>query len=134
MGAPTIYATVQQVTARQRELAQGQARQSRVRYNVIVTGVGETRLEAGGGLFFGGALLEEPTFSFGVTSIGTLPDGCLPLATACVLRYKTSQLGMFLGCDMGFKVESALSTIRLRFSLTFEGVALRTTAGLTEPA
>lgn len=131
MTARPLHATVASITARQREQAQGQARQSRVRFFVVVTGVGETRLQGTQAVSFGCFMMEEPTFNFGCTAIGSLPEGALPMATATVLNYSVNAQGLYTAAEMGFKVESAKYDIRLRFSLTFEGIALRTTAGLT---
>lgn len=131
MTSRPIHATVASVTARQREVAQGQARQSRVRFLVVVTGVGETRLTGSSAIMLGCFMMEEPTFSFGCTAVGSLPEGGLPLATAVVLGYTVNSQGLYTAAAMGFKVESSKFDIRLRFSLTFEGVALRTTAGMS---
>ena len=125
-----IYGVTQGITSRQREAAQAQPRPSRVRVNCLVTGVGETRLKGPKGIQFNAAMLEQPTFSFGVVAIDTIARGQMPLATAVVLAWKKNSRGMYIGADMGFIVESVRTNIRLRFTLTFEGVSLRTTAGL----
>lgn len=125
-----LFGISQGVTAKQRELAQGQPRQARLRYIIKVTGVGETRLTGGKALDFGCFMLEEPTLSYGVIAIGKLDDGSLPIATACVTRWKVNDMGLFTGAEVGFRVESATYNVRLKFSLTFEAMAMRTTSGL----
>lgn len=125
-----IYRVTQGITGKQRETAQAQPRPSRVRINCLVTGVGETRLKGAKAIKFNTAMLEAPTFSFGVVAIDTVAAGQMPLATAVVLSWTRNSRGMYTGAEMGFIVESTRTNIRLRFTLTFEGVALRTTAGI----
>jgi len=129
------YAAVQAVTARQRELAQASPRPSRVRFSILTRGVGETRMVDTRSLNFGAALLEEPTFSYGVVARQSLGVGQVPLATATVLTWVTRPVGtsgqlLYLGAELGFRVESSKSDIKLKFTLTFEGTALRSTYGL----
>lgn len=125
------WQAIQTLNARQRELAQSVPRPARFRYVVLVTGVGETRLVGSQGIQFGTAMLDEPSFSFGLQAVTPLGLGDLPLASAIVLGYHTDKRGMYRGVDMGFRVESYQATPQLRFWLTFEGTALRTAEGLT---
>lgn len=115
--------------ARSRELAQALPRPARVRLSVRTVGIGESRLVGRHGVSFGAFMLEEPTFTFGVQCLETLAKGELPLATAMVLGYRRNANGLYLGADMGFRIESSRFNIRLNFSLTFEGSTLRSTAG-----
>ncbi len=121
------WEAVQGNVARQREIAQAVPRASRVRFIVNVTGVGETRLPFVG---FGAFMLDEPTFSFGVIARTPLTVGQLPLATATVTKWRRNSRGMYVGAEVGFRIESIEMNTRLKFSLTFEATALRTTAGL----
>jgi hypothetical protein len=125
-----IYKLTQDVTSRQRETAQAQPRPSRVRVNCLVTGVGETRLKGAKAVQFNTAMLEQPTFSFGMVAIDNVGFGQIPVGSAVVLAWKRNSRGMYTGAEMGFVVQSTKPTIRIRFTLTFEGVSLRTTAGL----
>lgn len=119
-------------SARQREQSQAVARPARVRYSVRVQGVGETRLTGRSAINFGSFMIEEPTFTSGVISRTELENGEIPLATAIVLDWKRNDQGMYVGAEMGFQVDSGNPNIVLVFSLTFEGVALRTTAPITD--
>lgn len=119
------YNAMVRQTARQREQQQQLARPSRVRIFVTVTGIGETRLVGSNAIDFGSLLLEEPTFSFGVRALSDVPTGAVPLATATVLSYKENAKGLYTGANLAFRVDSIKYDIKLRFSLTFEGVAMR---------
>lgn len=124
------YRALENIAAREREQSEALARPARVRFFVRVAGSGESRLEGRNGIFFGAYMMEEPTFTFGCASIGEIPHGMLPLATAVVLRYTRSGK-FFTGADMGFQVESGHPNLVLNFSLTFEGVTLRTTSPMS---
>lgn len=126
----STFEAIQELNGRQRELAQAIARPSRFRYVVLVTGVGETRLIGKKGIQFGTAMLEEPSFSFGLQAVTPLNLGELPLASAIVLNWQTDKRGMYRGVDMGFRIESYAVKPQLKFWLTFEGSALRTAEGL----
>lgn len=115
-------------TARQREHAQANPRPSRVRFKVRVSGVGETRLQGASALKFGATMLEEPSFTFGCVAKTPLAPGELPLATAIVTKWLKTANGLWYGAEVGFKIESAASTMAMHFSLTFEGSTLRSTA------
>lgn len=130
MSAISSYRSLENISARERERSEGLARPARIRFFVRVAGSGESRLEGRNGIFFGAYMLEEPTFTFGLASVGELPVGTLPLATACVLRYQRSGK-FYTGCDIGFQVESGHPGIVLNFSLTFEGTTLRTTSPMS---
>lgn len=125
-----MFAAVQELHGRQRELAQAIARPSRFRFLILVTGVGETRLTGAKGVKFSTAMLEEPSFSFGLQAVTPLGLGDLPLASAIVLGYQVDKRGMYRGADVAFRVESYAMKPQLKFWLTFEGSALRTAEGL----
>lgn len=116
-------------TARQREVSQASARPSRVRFTIRTVGIGESRLIGQAAVKFGATMLEEPSFSFGCIAAEGIGAGEMPLATATVLRW-IIQNNLWIGAEMGFKVESAKYNIKLKWSLTYEAVTLRTTAGL----
>jgi hypothetical protein len=120
-----LTAHIVDLDGRQRELAQSVARASRFRFQVLVTGNGETRLVNTKGVQFGTAMLEEPTFSYGVQAVTPLPLGSLPLATAIVTNYQQDKRGLWIGADMAFRVDAYSMKPQLKFWLTFEGVALR---------
>lgn len=120
------YHVLEDIAARDRSQSEGLARPARIRFFARVTGTGETRLEGRAGLDFGAFMLEEPTFTWGAAAQRPLSQGGIPFCNAVVLRYHQSQ-GFFSGADMGFVVESGDPTIVLNFSLTFEGITLRTT-------
>ena len=101
-----IHRLLHEQQARQREQAQGVPRPARIRFAVQTVGVGESRLSGLAAINFGAYLLEEPTFTWGVMALDHLHPGA----------------------DMGFKVESVKFNVRLKFTLTFEGTTLRTTA------
>lgn len=124
-----IHAAIQSVTNRQREQAQSAPRPARVRFTIRTAGTGETRLLGAAAIKFGAQMMEEPSFSFGLIAGEPLRQGQLPLATATVLRYLITNSGLYYGAEMAFKVESAKYDIRLKYSLTFEGVTLRSTSG-----
>lgn len=112
-----------------REASQHAPRPARVRYNVSTVGVGESRLTGTKAIDFGALLLDEPSFSFGVVAVDTLAVGQLPLCTATVTRWIMNSNGAYIGAEVAFKVECAKTNVHLKFSLTFEGTALRTTLG-----
>lgn len=129
-----IHEHMQTVTNKQREAAQAAPRPARVRFTIRTAGVGETRMLGGAALKFGAMLMEEPSFSFGLVAAEPLAGGQLPLATATVLRYLVTPSGLYYGAEIGFKVESSKYDIRLKYSLTFEAVTLRSTAHHGEDA
>lgn len=124
-----IHAHLNRQAARQRESNQAVPRPARVRFAVKTAGTGESRMIGKKGIAFGAYMIDEPTFSFGVVALGPLKVGELPLATATVLHWQRTPAGLYSGADIGFKVESMLYTVRLKFTLTFEGATLRTTGG-----
>lgn len=132
--------------SRRREVAQNLPRPARIRMTVATQGVGETRMLGKNGISFGAFLLEEPSFSFGVLlDQAHAPKNGLPVATATVLRWHTNKQGLYIGADVGLTVfcpfisssgvtgttspTDPTATMRLRFSLTFEANALRSTHG-----
>lgn len=128
------YRALENIAARVREQSESVARPARIRFFADVFGSGETRLTGRAGIQFGAYMMEEPTFTWGVTSatINPIPVGQLPVCSAIVLGYQTTSEGKFFtGADIGFVVESGDPTMRLKFSLTFEGVTLRTTAPMS---
>jgi len=120
------YGALERVASRDRENAEAQARPARVRFFARTRGVGETRLEGKRGITFGAIMLEEPSFSFGVINEGNMAAQAAPLATATVLRWKR-QGQFWVGADLVFVVDGRRPDIRLKFSMTFEGITLRTT-------
>lgn len=129
IGNAHIYGALNQQTARQREVMQHSPRPSRIRFSVQTSGVGETRLTGLHAIDFSALMLEEPSFSFGVVAVGSLPQGQLPLATATVLKWNLTKAGLYTGAELGFKVECANYAVRLKWSLTFEGSTLRASTG-----
>jgi hypothetical protein len=122
------YQTLDYIAGRDRNQREAVPRPARVRFFVNVTSVGEgeTRMK---GLSFGALMLEEPTFSWGLIAIDQLPVDSVPLATACVLKWSNNDNGIFTGCDLGFRMMGSMeSTLRYKFSLTFEGSTLRSVA------
>jgi hypothetical protein len=100
------------------------ARPARVRLLISSMGTGETQITGKSALMFGAIMMEEPSFSFGVIANGNLATGAYPQATAIVLKWRKD--GKFwVGAEMGFRVQSTNTKISLQFSLTFEGLALR---------
>jgi hypothetical protein len=121
------YQTLDYIAGRNRNTQQAAARPARVRFMINVTGSGaaEARLE---GLNFGALMLEEPTFSWGLIALEVLPTGSVPLATACILSWQSNDNGIYTGADVGFRMQGDTETRRYKFSLTFEGSTLRSTA------
>lgn len=115
--------------ARKREVAEAIPRPARVRFAVKTTGIGETRMTGKQAIQFNANMIEEPTFSYGVVALSQLKVGELPLATATVLKWVLNDRGLYTGAEVGFRVESLLYTVVLKFTLTFEGSTLRTTHG-----
>lgn len=132
--AVRVHSQLHQQAARNREQAQNVPRPARIRFNVNTVGIGESRLTGNAAINFGALMLEEPTFSWGVQALDKLGIDEIPLCTAVVLGYTRNKQGLYRGANLGFRVESAQFAIRLKFSLTFEGSTLRTTAGVTPGA
>lgn len=126
----SVHADLSAKAGRQREQAEHQPRPSRVRITVDVAGIGETRLAGQKSVDFGAYLLDEPSFTWGVQTVSPVQLGQLPMCTAMVTRYVQNASGLYIGADMAFRVDSALSNIRLKFSLTFEASTVRSTSGL----
>jgi hypothetical protein len=124
-----IHSHLNRQAARAREQGQAVPRPARVRFAVKTSGVGESRLVGKSAISFGAYMLDEPTFSYGVVALDPIKVGELPLCTATVLNWQRTAAGLFAGAELGFKVESMLYTVRLKFTLTFEGSTLRTTNG-----
>lgn len=124
-----IHAHLNRQAARARETNQAVPRPARVRFAVKTSGIGESRMTGKKAIPFGAYMIDEPTFSFGVVAITPLKVGELPLATATVLNWQKTAAGLYSGAEVGFKVESMLYTVRLKFTLTFEGSTMRTTTG-----
>ena len=122
------YQTLDYIAGRDRNQREAIPRPARVRFFVNVTnvGAGEVRMN---GLSFGALILEEPTFSWGLTALDSLPADSVPLATACILGFITNDNGIYTGCNLGFRMSgSTAATYRYKFSLTFEGSTLRSVA------
>lgn len=122
-----VYGGLDYINSRARNQQEAAPRPARVRFIVNVTGsgAGESRLP---GLNFGALILEEPTFSWGLIALDPLPVGAIPLATACVLTWQANDNGIYTGADVGFRMDGDGTTRRYKFSLTFEGSTLRSTA------
>lgn len=121
-----IFESLEPARSRQTETREAQARPARSRFIVRTSGIGEIRMEGKQGLGFGAIMLEEPTFSFGIVSAGQLPPGNVPMACAVVLKWRR-QGQFWIGADMAFVIDASDLNTRLKFTLTFEGVTLRTT-------
>lgn len=126
----TAHSTLRAQAGRAIQMSESAPRSSRVRFSVVVTGTGETRLAGRQRIEFGTLMLEEPTFTFGVIANGEIPLGAMPQATAVVLSYARGRNNLYTAAEVGFRVVSSRSNISLKFSLTFEGTALRSTAGI----
>lgn len=124
-----IHAALRSAQSRDRTDSGAQPRPARVRFAISTSGIGESRLVGANAITFGAYMVEEPTFSYGCVAIDSLTTGQLPLATATVLNWQKTAQGLYAGAEVGFKVESNLYTIRLKFTLTFEGATMRTTVG-----
>jgi len=113
----------------QRELQQTMSRPARFRYVVNITGNGEARLTGTKAISFKTALLEEPSFTYGMQAVTPMRVGSLPVGTAMVLSYVTK--GKFWrGVEMGFRVDSYTMAPQFKFWLVFEAYALRSDAAL----
>lgn len=117
----TLYGRFDSLTAKQRELSQAQARPARIRYHVDSTGVGESRTK----ISFATMMLEEPTFSSGAVCRTPIPIGAMPILSACVTSWIQNDRGMYIGAHIGMVMEGGPAGMRVTFTLTFEGVALR---------
>lgn len=124
-----IHRTLQTKASTSFGVQDSQPRDSRARFQVAVQGTGESRLTGTNALKFGAYMTEVPTFSFGVIATAVIGNGALPQATAVVLRYLQNENGLYTAAEMGFVVASLQANISLRFSLTFEGSALRIPVG-----
>lgn len=122
-----LHLAMQRQAAKHREMNQALPRPARVRFSVTTKGVGETRLTGAKSIQFGALMLEEPSMTYGVVASQPLALGQLPLATAIVLAWRKNSNGVYVGCEMGFKIECAKSDVELRFDLTFEASTLRST-------
>lgn len=126
------------LASHRREIAQALPRPASIRLSVHTRGLGETRLKGNKALSFGVLVLEEPSFTYGVISDqGDLQPDAVPLATAVVTRWVQTSSGMWVGAEMAFSVflplmdiesQQKLKNFGLKFSLIFEGTALRSTA------
>lgn len=116
-----FYGRLDTLTGRQREASQAQARPARIRYHVDATGIGESRAKIG----FATMMLEEPTFSWGTVCRTPIPQGAMPLFSSCVLEWIQNERGLYVGSRVGLLIEGGPAGMRVTFTLTFEGVALR---------
>lgn len=125
-----IYQPLERQTSAQRNLAQAVPRAARVRMFVRVVGAGESQLTGDQAVYFHTAMLEEPTVSHGIAleEVPTLGD--FPRCWAGVISYIKNDLNLYVGAELGFRIECSNTNIAVRFSLTFEGHALRSTAGI----
>jgi hypothetical protein len=130
MSQPTIFHIQNSRLSRQREQEQASARPARMRFSIKVRGSGETRLVGNKGIVFTSYFLEKPTFNDGMVAATTYPEGSLPFGNAICLGYRMNDLGLYIGADMGFVVDSSNPHAVVFFDLTFEGTALRTTAAI----
>jgi hypothetical protein len=123
----SAYQTIDYIAGRNRNTQEAAARPARIRFYVDFTGFGnaEARL---GVINFGALIMEEPTFSSGVVALDALAVGEIPLATAVVLGWVSNENGIYTGADMGFRISGGNVSHRFKFSLTFEGSTLRSTA------
>ncbi len=117
--------------ARAREQSEAAPRNARLHFSALVTGAGESRLDGSKALKFGTLLMDEPAFTWGAVSTGPVPKGAVPVASAIVLRWIKGANGLYAGAELGFRIQSSQQRVALRFTLVFEGVALRSTAGVT---
>lgn len=124
------YGVYEWVAARSRQQQESIARPARVRFFAVARGVGESRLEGKSALMFGAYMMEEPSFSSGVIMLSGIAAGGIPVATAVVLEWR-KQGDFYVGANMGFYLESSDPKISVKFSLTFEGTTLRTTAPIS---
>lgn len=111
-----------ELQARQRELAEAQARPARARQLVSYQGRNWTTVTIQLGVYF----LEEPTFSWGVRIVdGQTPAYASMNAMAYVVDYLTPDDDTTM-IDRAVVALSANATAAryLRFSLTFEGPAM----------
>lgn len=128
MSLVTPFGALEQRASTQRNQAQAAARPARVRFflDVVGHGEGEARFEGDQQLHFATFMLEEPLFTFGFSIMGgDMPIGTLPLASACVLRYHVNDRLFYTGADIGVRVRAGTDQVALRFSLIFDGYALR---------
>lgn len=117
------YGQISQYASQGHITAESLARPTRLRFKVMVSGIGQTKLTGAKGINFGAFLLEEPSFVFGMVADGAIAN--VPLGSAMVLGWKTD--GKFwTGADLGFVIESDVP-IKAAFSLIFEGTSLRIT-------
>lgn len=130
MSQQTIFHVQNARLARQREQEQSAARPARIRFSIKVRGAGETRMIGKQGLVFTSYFLERPTFNDGMVAATTYPEGSIPTGNAVVLGYHENDLGLYTGADIAFVVDSSNPKTLVYFDLTFEGIALRTTAAI----
>jgi hypothetical protein len=126
-----------------RERANAVPRDAYVVSTLHVQGTGVTRMEGDRAVPFHTLLLEEPRFSYGVVALSPVSDLLMPLCSALVTGYVTTDQGLysaaniaavvFIASSEGLTAEQAAKAaeIRVQFDLRFEGVAVRSTAGLT---
>lgn len=127
---PGVFKTQNSRLSRQREQEQSLSRPTRIRFSVKVRGAGETRMTGKQGLVFTTYFLEAPTFTSGGMTGTAFLEGSLPLATAWCLGFQQNDLGLYVGADMGYVVDASDPRSVVFFHLTFEGIALRTTAAI----
>jgi len=129
------FSALERRASSQRQQAQASARPARIRFfaDVVGAGEGEARFQDENRLMFSAFMLEEPLFTYGVALLNqSLPDGDLPLVTACVLNYEINDRGFYTGADLGLRVRTGAERVSLRFSLIFDGYALRSTARVSD--
>lgn len=131
----TPFSALERRASSQRQQAQASARPARIRFfaDVVGAGEGEARFEDDNKLMFSAFMLEEPLFTYGVALLDqSVPEGDLPLVTACVLDYEINDRGFYTGASVGLRVRTGAERISLRFSLIFDGYALRSTARVSD--
>lgn len=131
---PTPFDALERRAANQRNQAQASARPARVRFFADVEGYGEGEVRFSGDnmLSFATYMLEEPLFTYGFRVLSNVRAGELPIASASVLRYEINDREFYTGADIGIRVRSHAERISLRFSLIFDGYALRSTARVSD--
>lgn len=130
MNRTTLFHIQNARLSRQREMEQAASRPVRIRFSIKVRGAGETRMVGKKGLVFTTYFLERPTFNDGMVAATVYDEGQVPFGNAVVLGYHENDLGLYTGADLAFVVDSANPKTLVYFDLTFEGIALRTTAAI----
>lgn len=117
-----------ELRARSRELANAQARPARARQIVVYRGTTDVQTD----VYFGAYFLEEPTFTWGVHLYDGRGTGDIFPLAAVVDYLRPDKDSPYIHGATVVMTAAATTYRELRFSLVFEGAAMRSTALLME--